>query len=288
MTATRPPAKIGIWSLGLHSADPGESRDAAAELDELGFGSIWMPGGIDDKVLGDVELVLAATRRATVATGIINIWKQSPADLGAWWRSGVGDRERVLLGLGISHGPLIGSDYGNPVGRMQAYLDGLDSEGVPKEQLCLAALGPRMLDLAAARTAGAHPYLVPPEHTAVARERMGPEAFLAPEQAVILETDPARARAIARGAVAMYLGLPNYVNNWKRFGYTDEDVASGPSDRLCDALFAWGTLDQIGRRVQAHFDAGADHVCLQVIEDNATGPAPLPRQAWRELAGALL
>jgi probable F420-dependent oxidoreductase len=287
MTATRPPARYGVWSTAFRSADPGEFREAAVEIDELGFGSIWIPGGIDDKVLGDVSTLLSATRHVTVGTGIINVWKQSPADVGAWWRSGVQGRDRALLGLGISHGPLIGSDYGNPIGTMQAYLDGLDSEGVPKDQLCLAALGPRMLDLAAARTAGAHPYLVPPEHSAVARERMGPAAFLAPEQAVILETDPAKARALARGAVAFYLGLPNYVNNWKRLGYTEADVAGGPSDRLCDALFAWGTLEQIGQRVKAHLDAGADHVCLQVVQDNPPGENPLARQAWRELAALL-
>jgi probable F420-dependent oxidoreductase len=276
--------RIGIWSIELRFGDRGERSEAAAELDELGYGALWIPGGFDDAVLGDVADLLAATRRAAIATGIVNIWKQTPADVAAWWRGRPSaEHGRTMLGIGVSHAPLIGSAYANPLGTMGRYLDGLDAAGLPVQARCLAALGPKMLDLARDRSAGAHPYLVSPDHTARARERLGPAALLAPEQGVILETDPARARDIARAALGPYLNFPNYVNNWRRLGFSDEDVAG--SDRLIDAIFAWGSLDQIARRVAEHHAAGADHVCLQVL--HADTPA-LPRQAWRDLASALL
>jgi probable F420-dependent oxidoreductase len=276
--------RIGIWSMELRFGDRDQRVEAAAELDELGYGALWIPGGFDDAVLGDVADLLAATRRATVATGIVNIWKQTPSDVAGWWLGRpAAEQSRTMLGVGVSHAPLIGSSYANPLGTMARYLDGLDAAGLPVEARCLAALGPKMLDLARDRSAGAHPYLVSPDHTARARERLGPAALLAPEQGVVLETDPTRARDIARRALAPYLAFPNYVNNWRRLGFSDEDVAG--SDRLIDAIFAWGDLDQIARRVGEHHAAGADHVCLQVL--HAGGPAP-PRQAWRELAAALL
>ncbi|HEY5676404.1 MAG TPA: LLM class F420-dependent oxidoreductase [Myxococcales bacterium] len=279
--------RIGIWSMELRFGDSGQCGEAAAELDELGFGAVWIPGAVGGDALGDVARLLAATRRTVIATGILNIWKHEPAEVGAWW-AGLADADhaRLMLGLGVSHGPLIGESYAKPLEVMSRYLDGLDAAGLPAERRCLAALGPKMLELAAARSAGAHPYLVPPEHTALARQRMGPSALLAPEQGVILESDPGRARELARQALAVYLPLPNYRNNWRRLGFTEAEI-EGLADRLLDALFAWGTPDQIAARARAHLDAGADHVCLQVVHAGMATMTP-PREAWRELAKAAL
>jgi len=286
--ASTPLGRIGIWSGELRFSDPAESREAAAELEELGFGTIWMPGGIGGDILDVVARTLDATSRITIATGIINIWKHEPAEVGAWWRAlPDGHKSRVMLGLGVSHGPAIGADYQRPLAKMVAYLDALDAEGLPRERRCLAALAPKMLDLAAERTAGTHPYLVTPEHAAVARQHIGAAGFVAPEQGLILESDPDRARAIARDAVKMYLGFPNYVNNWRRLGFSEEDV-TGPSERLLDALFAWGGIDRMVERVDRHFAAGADHVCVQVVQGAYDPDRGLAREAWRELARAFL
>ncbi len=278
--------RIGIVSGGLSFSESPKVDEAAAELDALGFGAIWVPGGLTGGVHGKVSRMLAATHRCTIATGILNLWYQPAAELGAWWRDECQDRPRVLLGLGVSHGPFIGAEYKKPLAAMTDYLDELEREGIPKENLCLAALAPKMLELSRSRTAGTHPYLVPPEHSAWARGHLGPDALLAPEQGIILETDPAKARAIARGNLETYLALPNYVNNWRRLGFSDEDFA-GPSDRLVDALFAWGSLDAIRARIDAHFAAGADHVALQVIQSEKVGDLEEARVAWRELAGLL-
>jgi len=280
--------RIGVWSSELRYGDPGARAAAAAELDALGYGALWVPGGIGGPVLDDIRVLLDAAPRAAAATGIINIWKHEPAEIGAWWRElPAALKARTMLGLGVSHGPLVGADYGKPLATMTAYLDGLDAAGVPSEARCLAALAPKMLDLSRDRTAGTHPYLVPPEHTAVARERVGPNALVAPEQGVILETDPAKAREIGRQAIKVYLSLPNYLNNWRRLGYSEEDVTTF-SDRMHDAVFAWGTPQKIAERVKAHFDAGADHVCLQVLR-GATGADPsMPMPEWKALAEALI
>ena len=197
-----------------------------------------------------------------------------PIRRGSWW------------GLGVSHGKLIGEAYRKPLGAMSDYLDGLDAAGLPQTRLCLAALGPKMLELSRDRTAGAHPYLTTPEHTELARKILGPQALLAPEQGVILETDPQAARAVARQAIAMYAQLPNYVNSWIRLGISEQDIAA-QTDVLLDALFAWGTLEQIAARVNEHLAAGADHVCLQVLSAGNTQMVP-PRAAWRSLADVLI
>jgi probable F420-dependent oxidoreductase len=288
-TLTERFGRVGVWSGELRYGDPAAVVEAAAELDALGFKTLWVPGGAGGDILGDVDRLLGATRKAVIATGIVNIWKHEPAELGAWWRGLTGERQaRVMLGLGVSHEMLIGADYSRPLAKMRAYLDGLDSEGVPAERRCLAALGPKMLTLAAERSLGAHPYLTTPEHTALARERMGAGPLLAPEQGVILERDPDIARGIARQALALYMRLPNYVNNWRRLGFGEDDV-TGPSDRLCDALFAWGGMDRIAARVDAHIAAGADHVCLQVVRGGQPGGDLGPfREAARALAAALL
>jgi probable F420-dependent oxidoreductase len=216
----------------------------------------------------------------TIASGILNVWHHSIAEVGAWW-DGLSDdrRGRVLLGIGISHGPLIGEKWRRPLAVVSEYLDGLDAIGIPTEQRCLAALGPKMLRLAHDRSAGAHPYLVTPEHTELARSIIG-DAGLFVEQGVVFETHADKAREIAREALDGYVGLPNYVNNWKRFGFTDDDVAT-KSDRFVDALVAWGDADAINERVEAHNKAGADHVCIQVLNERG---APMNRGAWRALA----
>ena len=280
--------RIGIWSMELRFGDPGQAADAAAELDELGFGALWIPGGVGGDVLGSAGRLLSATRNAVIATGIVNIWKHDAREIGEWWRAQPDDRkQRVLLGLGVSHGPLIGEAYRKPLAAMREYLTQLSAEGLPATNLCLAALRPGMLDLARERTAGAHPYLVTPEHSAMARKALGPDALLAPEQGVVLETDPGRARELARKAIEHYRRLPNYVGSWEQLGFTEDEIAQA-SDRLTDALFAWGGIDRIAERVNAHFAAGADHVCLQVISAVSHPDVDAIRPAWRELAAALL
>jgi probable F420-dependent oxidoreductase len=282
--------RYGIWSLELRHGEPALAQDAAAELEQLGFKTIWIPGSAGADVLVRAEELLAATQHITIATGIINIWRNSAEEVGAWWRAlPKVYKPRVLLGLGVSHARLIGDRYGPPLTSMKAYLDVLDKEGVPVEQRCLAALGPKMQELAAARTLGAHPYLITPEHTAEARQRIGPKALLAPEQGVILQNDPKQAYADARAALEIYLRLENYLNNWRRLGFTDDDFANGGSDRLCDAMFPWGSTDKIKARCEAHFAAGADHVCLQVVGAGFDRSHVEPRRpAWRALANALL
>jgi probable F420-dependent oxidoreductase len=273
--------RIGIWSTELRFGDPVQAREATIELEELGFGAVWIPGGVGGDFLGDIDRLLASTRRIAIGSGILNIYKHDPADVGAWWP---GDHARIMLGLGVSHAPLIGEAFRKPLGAMTDYLDALDAAGLPRARLCLAALGPKMLELARDRTAGAHPYLVTPGHTAFARDKMGPDALLAPEQGVILETDADRARAVARNTIAHYARLPNYVNSWLRLGFSEQDI-SQQTDRLVDGLFAWGSPEQIATRVAEHFTAGADHVCLQVLGDGTMTP---PRTAWKRLASVLL
>jgi len=278
--------RIGIWSGELRFGDAAEGQKAMAELDELGFGAIWIPGGFGGDILDAVDRGLAATRKAVIATGIINIWKHEPEEIGGWWHRLSDDhKSRVMLGLGVSHGPMIGADYQKPLAKMASYLDGLDAQGIPAEHLCIAALAPKMLQLSAERTAGTHPYLVTPAHSAIAREAVGPDRLVAPEQHVLLETDPARAREIGREALKPYMQFPNYVNSWRRLGFSEEDVAG--SDRLVDEIIAWGGTDVIVDRVKQHQDAGADHVCLQVVTGQGLD-GKAPSKAWRTLAEALL
>jgi probable F420-dependent oxidoreductase len=285
--------RVGVWSRELRRyADLGEVADAAAELEELGYSAIFIPGGAGGDILERSGDLLGATRSVLVAPGILNVWMHEPAEVAAS-RARLEDEHpgRFQLGLGISHAPAVNADepgrYRKPLSKMRSYLDELDaaSPPVPLERRFLAALGPKMLELSRDRSAGAHPYFVPVEHTAHAREILGPDALLAPEQAVLLETDAARARERARGHVGRYLQLPNYTNNLLRHGLAEDDLGDGGSDRLVDAIVAWGDEAAIAERVRAHHDAGADHVCIQVI--GVEGGAP-PREAWRRLAPALL
>lgn len=280
--------RIGLWSMELRFGDRAAAAEAAAECDALGFGALWIPGGIDGDVLQDVDALLAATKDITIATGILNIWKHEPGDVAAWFKGLSDDHQRrVMLGVGVSHGPMIGDAWSKPLAAMRRFLDGLDQAGMPTDHLCLAALGPKMLALSAQRSSGAHPYLVTPQHTEQARQLLGNGPLLAPEQGVILSADPERARALARQALGIYINLPNYRNNWLRLGFTEEDIET-VSDRLVDALFAWGEPAAIAERVNAHLDAGADHVCLQVIQESIGADVAGLRAAVRTLASTLL
>lgn len=276
--------RVGIWTfLGGDSDAVGQ---AAAEIESAGYGTVWIPGGAGGDVLDRCGAALAATTRLHAATGILNIWKHDPAEVAATsarLRESSGDR--FVLGLGVSHSRLIGDDYVAPLAKMASYLDQLDGHGQPVAQRVLAALRPKMLQLSATRAAGAHPYFVPPEHTAVARRELGSGPVLAPEQKVLLETDPTRAREVGREACSLYLGLPNYTNNLRRLGYGDDDLTPPGSDRLIDAIVAWGSPSTIAARVQAHLDAGADHVCLQVL-GVPRGEAPV--EQWRTIASAVV
>ena len=286
--------RTGVWSGQLrYGGDPGERRDAAAELETLGYSALWVPGGIGGEIFDDCRALLEATGRVPVATGILNLWMHTPEETAEGHAGLTRDfPDRFLLGIGISHGPLIDSieagRYERPIDKTRAFLDALDAADppVPVGERALAALGPRMLELARDRTAGAHPYLVVPEHTRRAREVLGPDRVLAPEQHVFLGTDAAEARAAARHSLQIYLGLPNYTNNWIRSGFTPDDLADGGSDRLCDALVVWGDEATIAGRVREHHDAGADHVCIQVVTSPDAGPG-MPMDALRALAPAL-
>ncbi len=287
--------RVGIWTAALDQQPVAGAQAAAAELEALGYGALWFPEAMGREALTNAAVLLAGTRRIAIATGIANIWVRDATAMAAAQKT-LADAypDRFLLGMGVSHAPLVGMrghDYGKPLSAMRRYLDAMDAApflanppATPPRR-ALAALAPKMLALAAERTWGSHTYFVPPEHTAEARERLGADALLAPEQAVVLETDADTARAIARGHMAMYLALPNYVSNLQRLGFTDDDVARGGSDHLVDAIVAWGTVDDVVRRVRAHHDAGADHVCVQVIDAD---PRALPMRQWRELATALL
>lgn len=275
---------IGIWSFELRHYDAGEVAEAAAELESLGGAAVWIPD-VGGDVMAAVERLLAATSTMTIATGVLNVWMHDVAEIAARWASWPDDwKGRCLLGLGISHGAIVGDNYGKPITNMNAYLDGLDAGGVTAEHRCLAALRPKMLQLARERTTGAHPYLVTPDHTASARDVLGPGKLLAPEQGFIFERDATRAREIGRAWLSGYAEMPNYAGNWIRMGFTEDDVAT-LSDRLVDGLVAWGDVDAIVERVRAHWNAGADHVCVQVHQSRDA--AVMPREGWRAVVEAL-
>ncbi|WP_221349554.1 LLM class F420-dependent oxidoreductase [Streptomyces beigongshangae] len=281
--------RIGIWSGALHGSrtdDAGRKAiaEAVAELEELGYGTLWMGGNPSPD---DAVAVIAATRTVTVATGILSIWEHTAEEVTA--RIAALDesaRERFVLGLGVSHS-VLAPQYAKPYSAMVAYLDALDAAAPPSGagRRVLAALGPKMLELATGRASGAHPYLVTTEHTAEAREALGPDALLAPELSVVLDTDPDRARTTARNMLDMYLKLPNYTNNLLRLGFTETDFEGGGSTRLLDSLFALGDAERVRARAREYFDAGADHIALQVLTADEGG-AGLPRPEWRELAAA--
>jgi len=291
-SATFALGRVGIWSRELRfHGDRGAAADAARELEELGYGSLFIPD-VGGEVIEAVAELLDATQRVTVATGILNIWMHGAQDVAdGRARLERAHPGRFALGLGASHAAVVDSAtpgrYARPLSAMRSYLDELDAARppAPVEGRMLAALGPRMLDLARERSAGAHPYLVSVEHTRRAREALGPDRVLAPELGVVLDGDRARALEIARANVANYLRLPNYTANFSRMGFTEEDLSGGGSERLVHALIACGDEQAIARRVEEHLQAGADHVCIQVIHPG--GDEVLSLDAWRRLATAL-
>jgi probable F420-dependent oxidoreductase len=286
--------RVGIWTFQLDMQPMAAAREAAAELEQLGFGALWVPEAVGREPMANAALLLSATRTMVVATGIASIHARTAMTMQAGWKTlSEAFPDRFLLGLGVSHQPMVEGmhkqAYDKPYTTMVEYLDAMDKGmfiGAPPSsppQRVLAALGPKMLRLSAERGLGAHPYFVPVEHTPIAREALGAEALLLPEQAVVLETDPTKAREIAKRFMKTYLGLPNYTNNLRRLGWTEEDI-TGPSDRLVDAIVAWGSIGDIVGRVRAHLDAGANHVCVQVLPADQ---GALPMAEWRLLAEAV-
>jgi probable F420-dependent oxidoreductase len=267
--------KLGVWR--RHQEGP----EGVEELEELGYGTLWLGGS---PAPDQVRPFLEASRSLIVATGILNVWRHEPAPAAAA-HAELNDEfgGRFLLGIGIGH-PEATSDYRRPLATMRAFLDGLDAaeRPVPRDARALAALGPKMLDLAAERSLGTHPYFSPPEHTRFARERVGPGALVAPELTVVVEPDADTGRELARSFAAPYLGMSNYTANLLRHGFTEDDLADGGSDRLIDAVIPHGSAEQVAEAVQAHFDAGADHVCLQPV-----GHGGVPLEDYRALARVL-
>jgi probable F420-dependent oxidoreductase len=288
--------RVGVWLGGIGLAPAAEERAAIARIEELGYGAAWLGEAPNNReALSHAALLLSASERLMIATGIANIWVRdaTAAINGANTLNEAWDG-RFLLGLGVSHAPIVnsrGHNYDKPLSAMRDYLEAIDqhTHGPPSGEhpspVLLAALRPKMLELARDRTAGAHPYFVPPAHTANARAVLGTQPLLAPEQVVVLETDPARARAIGRRHMAIYLMLPNYVENLRTLGFDDRDFADGGSDRLLDAIVAWGDEEAIAARVREHLDAGADHVAIQAYaEDAGASLAALERLAPTLLA----
>ncbi|MCW3048504.1 MAG: family F420-dependent class oxidoreductase [Solirubrobacterales bacterium] len=272
--------RVGVWLGPIGLAPAGEERAAIRRIEQLGYGAAWFgEAPTNREAMSHAGLLLGATQRLMVATGIANIWaRDAIAAINAANTLNEGYGERFMLGLGVSHAPAVrsrGHEYAKPLTAMRTYLEAIDAHtyGAPApahpSPIVLAALRPKMLELARDKTAGAHPYFVPPAHTARAREILGPSVLLAPEQAVVLESEPGRAREMGRRHMAMYLKLPNYVNNLRTLGYDDADFADGGSDKLVDAIVAWGDEDAIAGRVREHLDAGADHVAVQSYADDA-------------------
>ena len=282
--------RTGIWSGMLRYGDQAQAADAAAELEGLGYSALWVPD-----VGGDLWTPLAnlmkATTTATIATGILNVWMHEPEETAAKHAElTAAHGDRFLCGIGISHQPFIDlvnepGTYKKPLAKTAEYLDGLDAAPAPlaPERRVLAALGPKMLELAASNADGAHPYWTTPEHTETARSILGPDKLLCVEQKIVLSEDPEVARETAIGALAVYIGLPNYRNNWLRLGFTEEEISSH-DPRFLDAVVAWGDEASIRDRLQQHLDAGADHVCIQALPTEQRSQL----DQLRELAPSLL
>jgi probable F420-dependent oxidoreductase len=259
----------------------GVTPQQAKEIEALGYGAVWV-GGSPPAELDWVEPILEATTTLQVATGIVNIWSAAAKPVAeSFHRIDKAYPGRFLLGIGVGHPEAI-TEYRKPYDALVEYLDQLDDYGVPANRRVVAALGPRVLKLSAQRSAGAHPYLTTPEHTAQARELIGRSAFLAPEHKVVLTTDADKARSVGRKALDIYFNLANYRNSWKRLGFSEDEVDRPGSDRLVDAMVAYGTTDAIAARLTEHLDAGADHVAVQVLtkDENLVS-------ALAELAGPL-
>jgi probable F420-dependent oxidoreductase len=288
--------RVGVWNFALQRLSAADEGAAIREYERLGYPAVWMPESVGSKeVFAHASILLGASERAIVAPGIASIYARDPMAMANGARAiAEAFPGRFVLGIGVSHAPSVatrGGDYGRPIETMTAYLDGMaaasyagpdSGEPVP---LVLAALGPRMLALAAERADGAHPYFVPVEHTPIARTALGAEPCLAVEQTAVLSTDPGTARRIGRAFAKHYLALPNYANNLRRLGWSDADIASEGSDALIDAVIAWGDVNAIVARVKAHLDGGADHVCVQLRADSSADPS---LAGYAELSSALL
>lgn len=275
--------KYGLW-IGRSVAEE-HHADAARLAEQLGYGALWL--GSSPR-LPKVRRMLEVTERIVIATGIVNVWAYEPSELAGEFAEIEADFPgRVLLGIGVGH-PEATQEYEKPLTKARKFLDGIASSAhpVPRERMALAALGPKMLDLSFERTLGTHPYFTPPAHTKFARERLGVGALVAPEQAVVIDDDPRAALMVARQYAGFYLGLTNYVSNLKRFGYSDEAIADGGSRELINDLVPQGSAEDVAAAVQAHVDAGANHVCVQTLR--AGGSEGLPERAWRALAAALI
>lgn len=285
--------RVGLWAADFDLQPMKKAQEAIAQVEDMGYSAVWVPEAVLREPFASTALLLSATKNLVLATGIASLHARTAQTMQAGWKTVTeAFPDRFLLGIGVSHAPMVSgvhkANYDKPYSTMVAYLDAMDAgiyfgaAPTTTPQRMLAALGPKMLKLAAERGAGAHPYFTPVEHTAFARETMGAGPLLAPEVAVILETDAVKAREIARKYMTTYTRLPNYANNLKRHGFTEDDITQ-QSDRLVDAIVAWGTTDQVVSRVKEHFDAGADHVCIQVLTAT-TGV--LPMREWQELADA--
>jgi probable F420-dependent oxidoreductase len=285
---------VGVWSFALQRLSAQAEGDAVRELEGLGFRATWIPESVGSKeVFAHSAILLGATKRLVIAPGIANIYARDPMAMANAARAlGEAHPGRFMLGIGVSHKPSVetrGSEYGKPVETMRRYLDGMAAAQYaapgpdPPVPLVLAALGPRMLELAAERTDGAHPYFVPVDHTTEARRVIGPDAFLGVEQTAVLTTDRAAGLRIARAFAKHYLEMANYANNLRRLGWSDEDLAGEGTERLIDAIIAVGDVETIAKRVRDHLDSGADHVCVQLREESSSDPA---LGAYRELAAA--
>jgi probable F420-dependent oxidoreductase len=288
--------RVGVWSFALQRLAAAEEGTVAREFEALGFPATWIPESLGSKdVMAHAALLLGATSRSLISTGIANIYARDPMAMANGAKAlGEAYPGRFVLGIGVSHAPSVatrGSAYGKPLETMTAYLDAMAAaqyaapEPDPPVPLVLAALGPRMLELAAQRADGAHPYFVPVDHTPVARRHLGADPFLGVEQTAVLTTDREAGLRIGHAFAKNYLALPNYANNLRRLGWSDDDVAGEGSERLIDAVIAIGDAEAIVGRVRAHLEAGADHVCVQLREQKSTDPA---LSAYRELAAGLL
>ena len=285
--------RIGLWAADFDLQPMAKSQEAIAQVEEMGYGAVWVPEAVIREPFASTALLLSATKKIVLATGIASLHARTAQTMQAGWKTLTeAFPDRFLLGIGVSHAPMVQGvhkgTYDKPYSTMVEYLDAMDkgiffgAAPTTAPQRVLAALGPKMLKLAAERGAGAHPYFTPVEHTAFARETMGAGALLAPELAVVLETDATKAREIARKYMTTYTRLPNYANNLKRFGFTDDEITN-QEDRLVDAIVAWGSMDTVVAAVKGHLDAGANHVCIQVLTDK---PGSLPMREWQELADA--
>ena len=299
---TLDPGKIGIWTHQLDGVPSERAREAANEIEEMGFGAIWIPETAGRDPFVHSGLLLSATQKIVLATGIASIYSRDALAMASATRTlSEAFADRFLLGVGVSHGPFVevirGHTWEKPLENLSNYIENLKKAPFwayrPEKEapICIGALGPKALKLAADSTWGAHPYNVTADHTLMAREIMGEGAFLAPMIAVILETDPSKARELARKDLTIYLDLPNYRNNLLRIGFTEEDVSGGGSNRLLDAIRPWGDIQTISSKITEHFDAGANHVCVQLVVDQTEQDKfqnGLPMQQWQSLAESLL